>query len=101
MSNETWMCGPASGDYDDDLEGLGFDTSDEPSAPRSSAPADDELANPFNVSQAESGEIVFGKRPPARMPPGDAINLAAWIVASSEVDISDFEELVRKAVESS
>lgn len=100
MSNETWMCGPASGDYDDDLDGLGFDASDEPSTPRASV-TDDELANPFNVSQAESGEIVFGKRPPSRMPPGDALNLAAWIVANSEVDISDFEELVRKAVESS
>ena len=101
MSNERWMCGPASGDYDDDLEGLGFDNDDESSSQQHARGHDVELVNPFNVSQADNGEIVFGKRPPGRMPPGDALNLAAWIVACSEVDVSDFEELVRKAVESS
>lgn len=56
------------------------------------------LENMFGVDE-DGGEIVLAKRPGARLDVDDALNLAAWIVAAAGVDLEDFEELVRSAVE--
>lgn len=56
------------------------------------------LENRFGVEE-DDGKIVMTRRPGARLDAGDALNLAAWIVAESGIELADFEEMVRHAIE--
>jgi hypothetical protein len=82
------------GDLDDleSLETVATEDDGEPSG-------DGSLENAFLVDE-ESGEVVIRRRPNARLTHDQALNLAAWIIAVTESDIADVEELVRRAVES-
>lgn len=94
MTKERWMAAAGGGELDD-LDSLDV------------IPTDDEaehverrsLENLFGVGD-ENGEIVLRRRPNGRLSYEQGLNLAAWIIAVTEVDIADVEELTRRAVES-
>lgn len=85
------------GDEDDDVL---LDSFDDPGDhdETGSKPSTQVLENQFGVDE-DRGGIVLAKRPGSRLEVEEALNLAAWIVAVSDVDLDDFEEMVRSAVE--
>ena len=85
------------GDDDDDVVLEDFDEDDDAV---SVAPLrrSNLLENLFGVGE-DSGRIVMTRRPGGRLDLQDALNLAAWIVAASGAELSDFEELVQSALE--
>lgn len=56
------------------------------------------LENLFGVMEVDD-RIVMRRRPGARLERDAALNLAAWIVAETGVELHEFEDLVRSAVE--
>ena len=61
----------------------------------------DSFPNFFGVADDGHGNVVCRKRPPGRMSRDEALNLVAWIVNVTEVDMADLDELARQAVEAS
>lgn len=86
----------ADGDYELDLDELEASSGNE-----ESTDGEKELENVFGVGEDEStGGIVLRRKVPARITREQAHNLAAWIIAATEADVHDIEELARRAVES-
>lgn len=53
-----------------------------------------DTTNKFMVSMYMSGDLLIQLPPPRIIPPADALNLAAWLVALAEKEDGEFAKIL-------